>query len=61
MIKAVIVKNNKVIRIVVTKNIEQILLGELETAYECSKDKTYKIGDTFDGVFTRMLKFVGIK
>lgn len=61
MIKAVIVKSNKIIKVVVVSEIEKLLLNESEYAYECSPGKQYKVGDTFDGVFSRVLRFVGIK
>ena len=59
MIKAVVVKNNKVKKIVVTKDPADVKLFENEELKPFPKNKKLQVGGNYDGPWTLFLKKLG--
>lgn len=59
MIKAVIVKKNKIKKIIVTQNLESVKLQPGESVHKF--EAPLKIGDKFESLWARFLKAVGLK
>jgi hypothetical protein len=61
MIKAVVVTNNIVKKVVVTKDLSDVKIFGDEEIKVYPKNRKIKSGDKYDGVFKRMLKKMGMK
>lgn len=59
MIKAVIVKKNKVLRNIVTPSLESVKLGPGESVHPV--ERSMKYGEKFEGAWSRLLKVIKIK
>lgn len=59
MIKAVIVKNNKIIKIIVAQHLGYVKLKEGESVHKI--ERPVMIGDKFESGWTRFLKAVKLK
>lgn len=59
MIKAVIVKNNKVKRVIIAQHMDYVKLGQGESVHKT--DRPLRVGDKFEGTWTRILKTLKLK
>lgn len=59
MIKAVIVKNNKVRKIVVAQSLSAVALHSGESVHELNR--ALSVGDKFEGSWTRFLRAIWLK
>lgn len=61
MIKAIIVKKNKVQKIVVTKSLESAKLSEGESIHEITPGESFRPGDKHKSIWERFKGAVGLK